>query len=119
MTDNRAYELINRIKDDMRQAMKDKQRARLNELRSLLALINNAEAITSPADKTNTDNLIAGAAIGVGSTEAPRKQMAFADVQSIILAEIEEIKSTLESLDKASDYAAELREKLSALNKYI
>jgi uncharacterized protein YqeY len=63
MTDMQPDRFIERMQQDMRQALKDRERTKLDELRSLLARISNAEAIALPADGAS----IAGAAQGVNS----------------------------------------------------
>lgn len=118
MADVQANKLIERINQDMRQAMKNREHIRLNELRSLLARISNAGAVTPEDDKVEAGSPIAGAMEGVGSTETPRKRLTLAEVRSIVLAEMHEIETVLEGLDKTSEYAAELREKIAAIRKY-
>lgn len=118
MVDTQADELIDRIKQDMRQAMKSGERVRLNALRSLLAQISNAEAIAPQGNKVNDDSPVAGAAEGVGSTEVSRKQLTLAEVHSIVHGEISEIKAVLDGLDETSEYASELREKIAAIQMH-
>lgn len=117
MADTQAIELIERMRQDMRQALKARERNTLDELRSLLARISNAEAITPP--DAVIGGQVAGAAEGVGSTEAQRKQLSPADVHAIIVAEAHEIESTLAGIDKTNDYAIQLREKLAVIQKYL
>lgn len=111
MIDTQADKLVERIQQDMRQALKDRERIKLDELRSLLARISNAEAVPSPNDM--------GTAQGVGSTEVERKQLSLADVHTIIIAEMHEIESSLLGIDPASDYAVQLQEKLAVLQEYL
>lgn len=117
MIDTQVDKLIKRIQQDMRQALKDRERNALDELRSLLARISNAEAIAPP--DAVIGGRVAGAAQGVGSTEARRKQLSLADVRAIITAEAHEIESTLDGLDKTTDYATQLRGKLAVVQKYL
>lgn len=105
MTDPQANTLVTRITQDMRQALKDKNRIKLDELRSLLTRINNAEAI-SPKE-------------GDGNSEAPRKQLSLSDIHIIIHAELDEIEAALKEVDKTSEYAAELHEKATDIQKYL
>lgn len=108
---------MRRMQQDMRQALKDRERNKLDELRSLLARISNAEAVAPP--DTVMDGKMAGAAEGVGSTEVPRKQLSLTEVHAIIVAEAHEIESSLLGIDKTSDYAAQLREKLVVTQGYL
>jgi uncharacterized protein YqeY len=113
-------DLVELITYDMRQAMKNKQRVELDELRSLLARISNAEAISQ--DGLSADSLtspVAGAVKGVGSTEAQRRVLSAADIKSIIFAEQQEIESTLSRIDSNTEYAADLRAKIAVVQKYL
>ena len=113
MVDIQAVQLIELITHDMREAMKNKERNKLDELRSLLARIHNAEAITPP---TSTEP---NAGIGTGSTEADRKQLTLADIRSIIHAEMQEIETALVGIAITTDYSIELHEKLAVVQKYV
>ncbi len=118
MINTLAEELISRINQDMRQAMKDRDSVKLSELRTLSSLINGAEAVASGSVASVADGSIAGAGQGVGSTEVRRKQLAASDILAIIQTEIRELEGTLEKIDSASDYAAELREKIAIVKQY-
>lgn len=111
MVDIQADKLIERMQQDMRQALKDRAHTKLDELRSLLARISNAEAVPVPSDMDMTQD--------VGSTEAQRKELSLADVHAIIIAEAHEIETTLQGIDEASDYAVQLREKLTVVRSYL
>lgn len=104
-----ANQLITRIQADMRQAMKDRDTAKLSILRSLSARISNAEAV--PASSTSN--------AGVGSTEATRRQLTLDDIQHIITAELHEIETTLDAVDETSAYAADLRQKAAIIQAYL
>ena len=103
--------LITQIQQDMRQAMKRKDLLAVNTLRSVLARIHNAEAVP----QRNETNL----SVGVGSTEAARKQLSEHDIQSIIIDELEEINTTFHALDPHSEYAAELQKKAGIVQTYL
>lgn len=109
MPDLTPSELITRIQQDLRQAMKDRDTAKLNVLRSLSARISNAEAVqvTSLANS------------GVGSTEVPRRQLTLSDIRQIITAELYEIETALDAIDKSSAYAADLRQKATIIQEYL
>lgn len=93
----------------MRQAMKDRDTAKLSILRSLSARISNAEAV--PASPTTN--------VGVGSTEAARQQLTLDDIQQIITAELHEIEATLDTVDELSTYAVDLRQKAAIIQAYL
>lgn len=52
MSSTQADELIALIRNDMRQAMKDRESVRLGALRSIACPISNAEAVAPEADRT-------------------------------------------------------------------
>ena len=106
-----ATNLIDQIQKDMRQALKNGSRLECDTLRSLLARINSAEAIVRP--QTNEP------VIGVGSSEVVRKTLSLTDVRDVIVDEEAEIKAAFEMLDSSSDYAKELHEKMTIIQKYI
>lgn len=120
MTNLTPNELVEQIQSDMRQAMKSRRRAELDELRSLMARISNAEAI-SP-DGLSVDDVtssIAGAARGVGSTEAQRRVLSTDDIRAIIRAEQQEIQETLSQIDDSTEYAAELQAKAAVVSRIL
>lgn len=109
---------INRLREDLQNARKTRDSIRMQALRSLIARIDNAEAIQSSETDLNVDNqFFAGAKAGVGSTEAERKTLTTQDIKSIIASEIEEIESTLNELGESGpeDHKIELLAKLAFL----
>ncbi|HVQ43942.1 MAG TPA: hypothetical protein VMT30_03165 [Candidatus Saccharimonadia bacterium] len=118
MEDAQAHKLTTKIKANMIAATKARKSVEVSALRSLLARISNAEAV--PADQSHiASSSIAGASVGVGSTEAPRKQLSYMDVQEIIQAEIQEIQAAKQRLDGSSDYVAELDQKIVIVSAYL
>lgn len=99
--------LLNTITTDMRQAMKSSDHVTLNELRSLLARIHNAEAV--PVEEIHDVTL----------TEVARKELSIGEIQSIIHDELTELQETLNSINASSDYAIELKQKIAAIQKYV
>lgn len=105
MTDTRADELVQRMNQDMRRAMQDNQPVTLNELRSLLAWISNAQAVPTQNHQ--------------GETEVPRKVLTFNDIQEILAAEISELQEALNTVGKASPYGDELQRKIAVVKTYV
>lgn len=118
MADIQAEELISRINSDMRQAMKSRDKLKLDELRSLIARLNSAEAV-KPVQQAGVGSTTAGAGLGVGSTEVERKQLTLDDVQNVIRVEIDEINQVLANLNADSDYAEQLSAKIAVINIYL
>lgn len=118
MTDDRASTLSERINQDMRAAMKARDQLKLDELRSLLARISNAEAVDVPTSGAVMGQ-IAGAASGVGSTEVARKQLTHSDLEAVITAELRELQTALAGVDAESEYASALRIKIAVVQAYL
>lgn len=119
MTSTTTDDLIALITFDMRQAMKNRQTIKLNELRSVLARISNAQAIGQEVSEASDTASIPDTVNGVGSTEAQRKILSVTDVKVILLAEIREISDVLVRIDNDSDYATELQAKIFIVKKYL
>jgi len=73
-------------------AMRERDRPSVNVLRSTVAAIENAEAIPVDATRTaaaSTD--VAGAAVGLGVTEAQRRHLDDAAERSVVAAEVQSL----------------------------
>lgn len=106
---NNSDNLVERIRFDMRAAMKAGRPAETNTLKSLLARFSNAEAV--PQDGVSASK-------GVGSTEAPRKLLNATDLHAIIDDEISELQEVIDQLDDQSSYRTELQDKIIILSRY-
>lgn len=118
MQDAKAQELVAQIKTDLIGAMKERATIEVSALRALLARISNAEAVQAPYKAQTSSTYVAGASVGVGSTESSRKELSYADIQVIIHAELTEIQTAKQQLLDADPYAAELNQKLTILRSY-
>lgn len=79
-----------RLRADLKIAMKDRDRDRMKVLRSVLGAIGNAEAQPVEDHPTSNDSPIAGAALGLGAAEAERRVLTEDDVRRVIAAERDE-----------------------------
>lgn len=91
------------IQKDIQEAMKNGQELEVSAMKTLLARINNAEAV----DPTESDK-----------TEVPRKVLTPGEIADIIQAEFDEIDATLANLEETSQYAAELKAKAATIERY-
>lgn len=86
-------------------------------VRAALAAIANAEAV--PVDHTLplTDGPVAGAAVGVGATEAPRRELTEDEVRAVVERErLERVHAAEESeAGGLGEYAARLRTQAAVL----
>lgn len=115
--------LTTRLRADLSTAMRDRDRERAQLLRTVLSAIANAEA--QPVDALPTgpaaEGPVAGAAVGLGATEAARRELSADDVRAIVAAERDERLSAAEELQRrgAVDAADTLRAEAAALDTYL
>lgn len=73
------------VRRDLRTALKSRQPETISVLRAMIAAIDNAEAVQPEAQAPRSaDGTVAHSSPGVGSTEAPRRELAMQDVHAII-----------------------------------
>lgn len=107
------------LHQELQQSRKLRDKIRVQVLQSLIARIDNAEAIPvgdAPAASSGNAH-IAGASSGLGSTEAIRKMLTMDDVDVLINEELDEIQKTLEEVNGQEAYEEELRQKQAVLEK--
>lgn len=94
-----------RIADELKAAMRARDRVAIGALRSVSAAIANAEAVvaTEPTDGTGGSAHVAGA-VGLGATEAERRELTDDELDAIVAVEISE-RETAASTYLASGYA--------------
>ena len=90
-------------------------------VRSALAAIANAEAVPVDDGSALNDGPIAGAAGGLGSTEAPRRELSQAEVREIVERERQERIQAAENSEAGGlgEYAARLRTQAAALAFFL
>ena len=99
------------LRDRMRAAMRERDRDGVAALRSVLAGLDNAEAVPvqRPGQHAGSEH-VAGAAVG-GSTEAPRRELSDAEEVDLVRAHVEEMQAAAREYDAlgAAERAAVLR----------
>ena len=90
-------------------------------VRSALAAIANAEAVPAPAITPTGDGPVAGAATGVGSTEAPRRELTADEVRQVVEHERQDRVQAAEESEAGGlgEYAARLRTQAAILGFLI
>ena len=113
----KANAFIQHLHEQLRLARKAREVIRVHVLQSLIARIDNAEAIPIRDQNTRySDNeFFAGAKSGLGSTEAVRKRLTINDIARIIDDEIKEIQHTIEEVHGQESYTEVMRQKLEIL----
>lgn len=131
---------INVLRSQLRaglvEAMKQRDPGAMSVLRSAIAALDNAEAIDeadmidpvaadgwAPVERfdDSPNDFIAGARVGVGSTEAPRRSLSVDDVRSILQSEItDRINAARHYATRGRhDLAEELRDQAEILRHYL
>ena len=113
-----------RLRADLLTARKARDTTATAVLRSTLAAIANAEAlpVTEIASSSaSAHGPIAGAAIGLGTTEAARRDLSDEDVREIISAEQTERRAAAADLEShgAGEKAEQLRAEAELLEAYL
>lgn len=105
MSDDPAVTIKNTLRADLREAMKARRADETALLRSLIAAIDNAEAVPMQA----------------GATEVPRLALDTAAIQAILLADIAEREQSAAQLEPLgqSDRAATLRAQAKLARRYL
>ncbi len=90
-----------RLRHDLTAALKSRDPVAVAALRSALAAIDNAEAVSvdSTSVPAPTSEHIAGATSGAGSSDVERRVLSTADVRAIVRTEIDQ------RIDAAAEYA--------------
>jgi uncharacterized protein len=110
-------ELTSRLQAALLDARKARDTVAVAALRSLLSALANAEAIPPEEPTPLAEGPIAGARVGLGATEAARRQLSPDDVAAIVEREVTERQAAAaeyESLGR-TDEAARLRAEVAVL----
>jgi uncharacterized protein YqeY len=116
MSSNSAVDAVKaRIRADLRAAMSAKKMDEVGVLRTLLAALDNAEAV-SVAPERYTER-----SFGDPATEVPRKQLSEEDVEEILSAEQRERLTVAETLERAgrAEDAAKLKNEAAIVARYL
>lgn len=112
-----------RLRAALKVAMKARDAAAVNALRTALAAVDNAEAVAVPATAATplVEGVIAGAAAGVGATEAPRRVLTEDEVAAIVAAEVDERRAAAGDYRDAGQFgrAARLTAEADALAAHL
>jgi hypothetical protein len=122
VTEDTPTEILRaRLRRDLRAAMKAQRRDEMAALRTLIAAIDNAEAVEDAASPSPPSSAhVAGAVPGVGAADAARRMLSERDLQRIIEAELWERDAQAERLTLLgrSDDASRLRVEADVIARY-
>ncbi|MFC7485298.1 hypothetical protein ACOCJ7_02145 [Knoellia sp. CPCC 206453] len=126
MTESSPATTVDEVRASMRTSLKEAMRARdrlaVSALRSGLSAIDNAEAIaTEPPSTSDGHSPIAGAAIGLGVTEAERRDLTVDDLRALLRTEVKERREAATEIEGAGhpDRAADLLREADVLESVV
>jgi uncharacterized protein len=107
------------MRDDLKAALKARDRVAISAIRSALAAIDNAEAVAT--DHRPFGGAIESSPIGVGATEAQRRDLTDADLRSVINNEVRERSTAADEYEQLgrTDHANQLRAEAEILRRYL
>lgn len=110
-----------RLRADLLTARKARDTTATSVLRSTLSAIDNAEALPVAETALADDGPIAGAATGLGATEATRRELTDADVRGVVADERSERLTAARDLESrgAGAQAEQLRAEAELLEAYL
>ena len=111
------------LRKDLTAALKARDRVAVTALRSVLAAIDNAEAVPvdHPVASSTGNDHVAGAATGLGAAEAERRHLTEADLRSIVENEVRERLGAAEEYEQRgrNDVADRLRAEAEVLSRHL
>ncbi|WP_420121076.1 hypothetical protein [Nakamurella sp.] len=113
-----------RLRSGLTAAMKARDKEAVAALRTALAAIDDAEAVPVPAPAAGpaaTGEYVAGTGVGLGSTEAARRELTLDDLHAVVRGQIDERvaeAATYDGLGRA-DAADRLRREAALLETYL
>jgi uncharacterized protein len=111
------------LRADLTSALKARDRVAIAALRSALSALENAEAVVVADAGPIVDGTehVAGASVGVGATEATRRELTAADVRAVLRDEVaQRITAADEYLGlNQADAAERLRAEAAVLSHYL
>jgi len=111
------------LRTDLTAAMRARDAVAVAALRSALAAIGNAEAVPVVPDggATSSSEHVAGARVGLGAAEAPRRALSADDVAALVRAEATERGAAAEQMAALGrpEVAERLRAEAAVLARYL
>lgn len=113
-----------RLRDDLKSAMKSRSAVNVSAIRSLLAALDDAEAVAPPATapvSAAAGEHVAGAAVGVGSTEVDRRTLTVTEIELVVAGQVEERQAAAATFDAVDqpDAAQRLRAEALVVQRYL
>jgi uncharacterized protein len=102
-------------------ALRERDRPAVAALRSVLAALENAEAVPADSARVDGSEHVAGAVLGVAAGEAARRVLTAAEERDVVDREIAEMLAGAESYDGLgeSDRSDELRRVVAVISEVV
>ena len=84
------------LRNELKTAMKARDRVAMTAIRSALGAIDNAEAV--PIDAIPRAGAAETSALGVGAADAARRELSETDVRALVAVEVEERRNSADEL---------------------
>jgi uncharacterized protein len=115
--------VLSRLRQDLTLALKARDRVAIAALRSVIAAIENAEAIDSeqsPSREASSEH-IAGATAGAGSSDVERRALNGAEVDAIVRAQVDERLRAADEYERLGrrDATDRLLQEAAVLSDYV
>lgn len=110
------------MRNGLTAALKERDRTAIGALRSALAAIENAEAVPRQREPGAVEGEhVAGATLGNGAADVPRRQLSESEVAAIVTAEVRERSTNASEYERLGRYerAQRLRAEADVLNGYL
>ncbi len=122
-SDDVLTELRARLRSDLKTAMKERSGVDVAAIRSLLAALDDAQAVPAPAHvpaSSLAGEHVAGASVGGGSTEVARLELTEAEIALVVDGQIEERRAAATTFDAVDqpDAADRLRAEARVIEGY-
>lgn len=117
MLDNAGTNMKERLRTDLRTAMKDRNSLDAKVIRSLVAAIDNAEAPAVSQERTAPEQH----QFASRSAEVERLRLSWPQVREVLTVELEERERAAAGFDRLNkqDHAATLRAEASVIRRYL
>lgn len=110
-----ATELRDLLREDLKTALRQRDRTAMSALRSALSAIDNAESVPTAASA----GAIEDASVGVGTTETARRELTPTQLRDIMRSEVDERHAAAdECVAAAPDSAERLRAEAAVIAPY-
>jgi hypothetical protein len=114
------HDLTERLRVDLKQAMRDRDQPATRAIRRLMGAISNAEAVPQPIDLP-AQVINPGNPVVPASADVPRLELAPDDVSRILTTEISDLEAAIAEYEShdLSERAEDLRHERNVLARYV